>query len=314
MEELSTHIKQEVPGGIFSQPWWLDAVAPNSWGEVTVEKGGELHARLPYVIRRKFGATILDMPKLTQTLGPWMRLYTGKYAGKLAEEKKLMTELIQKLPSFDIFLQNFHYSITNWLPFYWENFKQTTRYTYIIEDLLDLDIIWKKFRENIRREIRKAEKVVTVRDDLGINKFITLNELVFQRQRKTLPYSAELVKRISTACAERNCYKIFFAEDAKRQVHAAVYIIWDGQSAYYLMGGGDPELRSSGATSLCLWEAIKFASSVTRRFDFEGSMIEPVERFFRAFGARQYPYFQVTKANSIFFKAALDVRSWFSRK
>jgi hypothetical protein len=37
---------------------------------------------------------------------------------------------------------------------------------------------------------------------------------------------------------------------------------------------------------------------VTKKFDFEGSMIEPVEKFFRAFGATQMPYFQVKKTNS----------------
>jgi hypothetical protein len=65
------------------------------------------------------------------------------------------------------------------------------------------------------------------------------------------------------------------------------------------MGGANPELRSSGATSLCLWEAIRFASKVCSRFDFEGSMIEPVERFFRGFGARQVPYFQINKKSRL---------------
>lgn len=78
-------------------------------------------------------------------------------------------------------------------------------------------------------------------------------------------------------------------------MHAAAYIIWDENSAYYLMGGGNPELRTSGATSLVMWEAIKFASDVTKHFDFEGSMLEPVERFFRAFGAEQVPYFQISR-------------------
>lgn len=64
------------------------------------------------------------------------------------------------------------------------------------------------------------------------------------------------------------------------------------------MGGGDPALRNSGATSLCMWEAIRFAATVTKSFDFEGSMIEPVERYFRAFGAIQTPYFSVSKTPS----------------
>jgi hypothetical protein len=64
------------------------------------------------------------------------------------------------------------------------------------------------------------------------------------------------------------------------------------------MGGGHPELRSSGATSLCMWEAIRHAAKVTKSFNFEGSMIESVERFFRAFGAVQTPYFNISKTPS----------------
>ena len=74
------------------------------------------------------------------------------------------------------------------------------------------------------------------------------------------------------------------------------------------MGGGDPDLRNSGAASLCVWEAIKFASTVTKSFDFEGSMHEPIERFFRAFGAEQRPYFEVSHTPSKLIKAAIQVR------
>ena len=292
---------------LFSQSWWLDAVAPGTWNEVLIEKGGALYARLPYVSRRKWGLRILDMPPLTQSLGPWLRPYEGKYTSRLAEEKELMAELIERLPAFDIFQQRFHSSITNWLPFYWKGFEQTTRYSYAIERLTDLDSIWEELDKSVRTSIRKAEKEVIVRDDLGLDKFIALEELVFKRQGKVLPYSVDLLERLDEACQAHSCRRIFFAEDAHGSIHAAAYIIWDDQSAYYLMGGGDPELRGSGASSLCLWESIKFAGGVTNCFDFEGSMLEDVEHFFRAFGAKQKPYFEVRKFNSPWVGAAFDV-------
>ena len=40
-------------------------------------------------------------------------------------------------------------------------------------------------------------------------------------------------------------------------------------------------------------------AGVTRRFDFEGSMLQPVERFFRAFGARQVQYPHVSRGCSL---------------
>ena len=106
----------------------------------------------------------------------------------------------------------------------------------------------------------------------------------------------------------RNQCQWFIAQDKKGRNHAGVLIVWDENSAYYLMGGGNPKLRNSGATSLCMWEAIKFASTVTKKFDFEGSMIESVERFFRAFGATQKPYFHITKTPSYILRMARKLK------
>jgi len=58
-----------------------------------------------------------------------------------------------------------------------------------------------------------------------------------------------------------------------------------------------------------MWHAIQFASTVSTIFDFEGSMIEPVERFFRGFGAVQTPYFSLTHVRSKRVATALGMRS-----
>jgi Acetyltransferase (GNAT) domain len=280
---------------IFQQPWWLDTVAPGKWSAVELRRDNEIKARLPYMIDRRMGLTLIRQPLLTQTLGPWISPSDGKYATQLAHQKDLYTELIEQLPGHDYFSQHFHYSVENWLPFYWRGFQQTTRYTYIIENLTDLDQVRSAFQENIRYYIRKASKRVRVHSEYDIDKFLDVNELTFARQGLRLPYSREFVRRLDNACRTRSARRIFFAEDASGRIHAAAYIIWDERSAYYLMGGADPELRESGGLSLAVWEAIKFCQQVSRRFDFEGSIVEPIERFVRAFGARQTPYFHVMR-------------------
>ena len=298
-------------GTIFSQPWWLDAVVPNQWDVIEIKKGNNVIARMPYVFKQsRLGFRMITMPPLTQTLGPAFASHHAKYVKQLSEQHKRITNLIEQLPPFDYFSQNFHYTAINWLPFHWHGFQQTTRYTYVIEDLSNLDTVWKETRENIRRNVRKAKKQLTIRTDLTLDSFLDLNEKTFQRQNLSLPYSRELVYRIEQTCTAQNCRKMFFAEDAQGLLHAAVYIIWDENAAYYLMGGADPELRNSGATSFLMWEAIQFAATVTQTFDFEGSMIQPVERFFRAFGAKQKPYFHVYKVNSALYKMRQDIRSW----
>src|SRR5262245_8771826 len=162
---------------IFQQPWWLDAVAPGAWAAVEIRRGGELRARLPYVMNRRMGLTLLRQPPLTPSLGPWIAPLGGKYATQLTHQKELYTELIDQLPGHDYFSQNFHYSVENWLPFYWKEFQQTTRYTYVIDNLTNLDQVRSEFQENVRREIRKASKRLRVHSEHDIEKFLDVNEL-----------------------------------------------------------------------------------------------------------------------------------------
>jgi hypothetical protein len=46
------------------------------------------------------------------------------------------------------------------------------------------------------------------------------------------------------------------------------------------------------------FESIKFALKNNKKFDFEGSMIENIERYFRSFGSIQKSYFRISKINS----------------
>ncbi|WP_234427448.1 GNAT family N-acetyltransferase, partial [Vibrio anguillarum] len=221
-----------------------------------------------------------------------------------------MEALIDQLPKYHYFSQNWHYSNTNWLPFYWKGFEQITRYTYLIDDLSNIDDVWDSSLANIRTDIRKAENKfnLVVKENLPFSDFLLLNRQTFLRQGMQLPYSESFVNQLVSTAKDRNQCRWFIAQDNEGRNHAGVLLVWDSESAYYLMGGGDPDLRNSGATSLCMWEAIKFASTVTKRFDFEGSMIEPVERFFRAFGAKQTPYFALTHRPSRWLNTAIHFK------
>ena len=252
------------------------------------------------------------MPPLTQTLGPWIRPINAKYARQLAFQKQVMTKLIEQLQSVDYFKQTFHYSITNWLPFYWMDYQQTTSYTYVVEDLSDLDSIWNNFEGKTRSQIRKARNSagITVRTDLGIDDFLDINEKTFSRQEMKFPVDHSIVLRLDRSCIENKCRQIFIAEDQYRRRHAAIYLVWDENSAYYLMGEAIPDLRSSGASSLLMWEALMFSSNVTRKFDFKGSMKESIEHYFRSFGGRQKSCLNLSKTNSIFLKIYLFLKQF----
>ena len=278
---------------IFQQPWWLDAVAPRRWAECRVERDGNVVARLPYVVRRRHGLTLITQPPLTQALGPWISSTAGAKDAGLDDQRALVAGLIEQLPRHDYFTQACAPVLTDWLPFHWQGFDQRTLYTYVLDDLRDLDRVWAGLRKGPRRYIRKAQKTLSVRDDLGIDVLHGTLVATFERQGLRVPWSLGQIERLERACAARNSRRALFAVDAADRVHAAVYLVHDANVTYYLLSGAFPELRSSGAQSLLVWEGIRFAATVSRCFDFEGSMIEPIERFFRSFGARQVPYFRI---------------------
>lgn len=284
---------------IFCQPWWLEAVSPGQWDLAVVERGEEVAAVLPYAYKMRLGRyRLIELPYLTFYLGPWLRESQAKYANRLGEEKDLMTELIEKLPPFASFHQWFHPSIANWLPFYWKGFKQTTRYTYRIEDTQNLDAVWNETRENIRTDVRKAQKQVEVVEELNAERFLEQQKATFSRQGKPLPYPEDVFRRLDAECVSRGVRKILCALDSEGRLHASVYLVWDETTVYALLRGSDTALRNSGSVSLLMWKAIEFASSQGKRFDFAGSWHESIERFVRAFGGRQIPFFEITKMNS----------------
>lgn len=283
------------PGNsIFDQPWWLDAAAPGAWDEVTVERDGQVVGRLPFVTRRRLGLTSLVQPPLTASLGPWISDHSAKEPGRLEHQKKVLAALIDALPSFDVFDQNVSPSVRNWLPFHWAGFDVTPRVTYRLDDLSDLDAVFSGFEADVRAQIRKAGAALEVRADASPDAFLGLNRSTLETKGVVAGYDDGLVRRIDAACVEHGVRAILLAEDAAGRVHAGVYIVWDDRTAYYLMGGRAAE-HERGATSLLLWHAIRHAAGVTAAFDFEGSMVESLERYFRAFGASQVPYVHVRK-------------------
>ena len=104
--------------------------------------------------------------------------------------------------------------------------------------------------------------------------------------------------RIERECSGRGVRQILLAVDEQGRVHAGAYLIWDNTSVYSILRGSDPELRTSGASSLVAWKSIEFAVGVNKKFDFCGSWNEPIERFILAFGAKQIPFFEITKSSS----------------
>lgn len=294
---------------LFVQPWFLDVVCTNdTWDAAIVQKNGQAVAALPYFLKQKWGWRYISTPPFCKHMGPYL---LPEYRS-LKWEMRLYSELIEQLPAgLAAFEQNFHYSVENWLPFYWAGFQQTTLYSYVLSLEDSEEAIFRRIAKNYRSKIRSAEARIEVRDDLPVNELYRLIGLSFERQGLNSSISLSLLQTIFTTLSERGQGKLFFATDPQTNaLHAAALLAWDSHSAYYLSSGDDPKFRTSGASVLLKWTAIRYAKNVlgVPLFDFEGSMMRAIEQGRRDFGAHQRPYFRVRREWSAWWKWAKWLR------
>ena len=302
VNKIKSFISASPQGTIFSTPEWLEAVAPGSWQYILVKEEENIKLCMPIILSNRMGFKLCNMPPLTQSLGMlFPAKEEGKYSKILSNKTNDMLELISKIPKNSYFKQRFHPTINNWLPFYWNNYTQTTKYTYIINDLTNTEYIWKEFNWKKRQEIRKAKSKLEISETQDFEALKYCINSIHKRQKKNI-FNFQVLERIFNFCNERNCGKIFLATTRSGDIAGSVFIVWDQKTAYYLAGAGSEPLRNSGAIPLLLWHSIKFSSSVTKEFNFEGSMIRPIEYFFRSFGGKLTPYYEITKINSSLIK------------
>jgi hypothetical protein len=281
---------------VYVRDWWLDTVCGESnWDVLLYERGDIIEAAMPFYMPYK---GIITMPAFSQTMGIWFNpeFEDEKYSKNLYRKQLICKYFIERLPSYDYFLQNFHYSFTDWLPFYWKGYRQTTRYNYILPDIRNLDELWDNLSGDIKRNIAKARKKyhITVKPNVSLEMFMELNRQTYERQHLKA-FQPAILEKIIQVSRKRNQGEIWGAYDDLDRLHASIFVVYQDKCAYVIASGSNPSLRKSGAHACVHWEAIREASKRVVMFDFSGTVVEGIEHFFKGFGAIQMPYYTITK-------------------
>ena len=281
---------------VYSRDWWLDCVCgENKWDVLLYRNKEAIEAAFPFYNPCK---GIISMPLYTQTMGIWFNpLFEDEhYSQNIFRKQTICEDFIMRLPKHKYFIQNFPYSFTDWLPFYWNGFRQTTRYTYVLPDIGNPEELWNGLSGNISQNIQKAKNKyqLTVKRNIPTDVFMKINAKTYQRQG-IKPYYPEMLEKLINLSRSRNQGDIWGAYDKENNLHAAVFAVWQKSCAYCLASGYDDAFRKSKGHVLTMWTAINDLSGQVRSFDFEGSMIRGIENISRGYGGQQMPYFVIEK-------------------
>lgn len=284
---------------LFYQPWYLDSVCGvGNWGLAIDRHKDAIRGVWPYLIKQKYGLTYITMPSLTPYLGPYYRDQSKelKEPAWRALEKSIQQNLFQQIPKHLMMISHWHPNINNWMPLHWLGCKQTTRYTYRIDLLQDLGQIQSAITNKQRSAIKQAKANYQIVDSSSASDLWPLIEETYQRQCTSIPFSRTYYDNWDAALQQHQASKIFLVSDSSA-TQAGIYMAYDHDTAY-LMITGRTSGSNAGAVSLGIQQAIQTAKEMgLKYFDFEGSMMEGVERYFRSFGGGLTPYSRVTNTS-----------------
>lgn len=289
---------------LFHQPWWLDALARASNLEWDValsrSKDGTIIAAWPYFKGVKLGLDVSLPPVLSSYLGIWIDYPEEKWKEEtlLSYQNGIVKDLLDQLPEFHLFKQNFNPSFLNWKELYWAGYNQTTHYTYMLEGIKNHDQIFAGFKSNLRTSVKKVGHTFSIGETNDLSVFYNINKKSWSNQKEKIPYSLDYLQKLDDALVNNGHRYIRLIKDQDENIVAGTYVVRDNHTAYNLMLGTDPMHRKSRAAEILLWDVIQEMSQHVDRFDFEGSMIEGVSQFFKAFGGSQKPYYLISKAKN----------------
>lgn len=274
----------------YALSWYLDVVWPG-WQAVQVFYKNELSAVMPIRVSRKYGIPYCFTPALSQYEGVFLKKIVGKNEKVLALKKRLVSAIVEAIPPTKKFELNLAPEFDYPLPFHWAGFEIRTRFTYWLDNSSDKDSLFKNCNERTRTYIKKARKSgLTAHEVSSANAIIQLS-----RERDAYPLDYGLLARLWEAMKKNGVGRAIEIRDKNGRLHAGLIYQYSGKKLQHLFSAIDPEVRNQGGMSLAIWHTIEQAGKEVQTIDFEGSMLEPVEKFFRGFGPRPVSYLQLRK-------------------
>lgn len=287
-------LRESPQATLFHSPVWLEAtgVPFQLYG---VFKGEELRAGLALGTPAP-GIAGHPEPALTPYLGLLLPPDADRVVNTQSTNKAITAAAAAFLQQeFSSVHLRFPPEILDLQPFIWRGYQAGVRYTYRL-GVSDLDAALAGMDATRRRNLRGAEQEgLTIESPAPLSTVLALADRTFARQGKD-SVLRDGATRIAAALAPHHRCRAFVANDAMGRPVGGVWIVWDDRRAYYLVGGYDDAADSANATALAMWSAVRFTSEVLHLpvFDFEGSMVPAVERFFRKFGGALLPTYTVS--------------------
>lgn len=258
-------------GLIYAYSFYLDQMA-DCWDALVL---GNYEAVMPLPWRKKFFVCYLYQPFLIAQLGVF--------------GKKISAALLQN------FLEKVPYKFKYWdLSFNYQNifaipeFNLFERTNYVLNLNLSYAVLYKNYRENSKRNIKKAmQNGCFAATDIGVEEVI---ELAKQQTKVITETDFKNFSILYKKLKDKGSAKAYGIHSRQNQLLASAVFLFSNKRAYYILVGNHPDGRITGASHALIDSFIKEHAEQNLLLDFEGSDIRNLAFFYSGFGATEEKY------------------------
>ncbi len=295
IKDWDAFVNQSSQGNIYHLHAYLSHLLPK-WQAVVVMEGTQIVAAFPFALKTKATIQYGLQPYFSQYLGI-LFLDKSENASKRLEFQKKAIQLIHENipPSAKYLSYNFAPEFDYELPLIWLGWDQKSLFTYWVDIRKGYNVFLGECASHVRREIKKSDSTGLV------IKMENNPETVINILKTAKP---EAVRQISPHFFEALCANARHYFDAGKSCCligydgdtpiAGIIYFFHGRKMIYYQGSTLPAYKNAGIMSKIIAESVRLNEGKYDYLDFDGSMIEAIERFFRGFGATPVRYTNFT--------------------
>lgn len=259
---------------VYATSIYLDTMSEN-WDALVLD---DYKAVMPLTWKKKYSIHYLYQPFFTASLG----IFGKDISAALVHD--FLKAVPSKFKYWDIYL---NHSNVFQLP----GFNLYERMNYVLPLDKPYEELYTGFRDNIKRNVKKAEKLnCVIKTDIAVDDvidlataqskdFATLTKKDFSRFKKLYQQLHANKQAIS--------YAVYAPSN---ELLASAVFFFHNSRAYYILVGNHPNGKTIGASHALINAFIKDNAGKNLLLDFEGSDIRNLAFFYSSFGAVEEKY------------------------
>ncbi|HMO32008.1 MAG TPA: hypothetical protein PKE63_06090 [Lacibacter sp.] len=268
-------IRQAPNGLIYAYSWYLDAMADN-WDALVLN---DYEAVMPLPWKQKWGIAYLYQPWFCASLGVFARC---------GMDAALLSSFLQQIPArfryMDIYLNQQNL-------FAVEGFPLTQRVNYILSLQPAYDDLRAMFRDNLKRNIRKAESAGLYPDfSCSLDEILRLSTPTLQQLSDITIGEIDRFREVFAKATSLEQAMAAGIRSTQGELLASAVFLYSHHRWYYIVVGNHPNGKTNGASHYLIDRFIARQAGTGTWLDFEGSDIRNLAFFYSSFGATEERY------------------------